>query len=141
VDAYSPLLCRAGGEPHRADAINEWKIINEIEAAEMIVKDDRPNIPADGRRLPNGGLVRVGTTSLWWPRRNGRHHRPVTSWYDLAARLLQSWPSTLRIAVLLLVVLTGTAELAAKIGLSGQTVVIALDAWYCTRHRRVRGAE
>lgn len=78
---------------------------------------------------------------MWWPHGSGRHHRQCTSWYDLVARLFQSWPITLRIAVLLLVVLTGTAELAAKIGLSGQTIAIALEAWYCSRRRRVRGVE
>jgi hypothetical protein len=52
-----------------------------------------------------------------------------------AACVLRSWPLTLRIAVLALVLLTGTAELAAKIGLSGQALTIALDTWYCVRRR------
>jgi hypothetical protein len=71
----------------------------------------------------------------------GRHHRPVAPWYDLLSRATQSWSLTLRVAILLLVVLTGTAELAAKIGLSGQAIAIALEAWYYTRSRRVRASE
>lgn len=127
----------------------------------MIVNGDRPNIPEDGRTPLYGGLERTGGDPVpaiaaalgrlaavpWWPSRNvaflgnGRHHRPITSWYDLVERALHSWPVTLRIAVLLLVLLTGTAELAARIGLSGQTVVIVLEAWYHVRRRRVRGVE
>lgn len=125
---------------------------------EVIVDGDRPNIPGGDRTPPYGGaksaggapansastipaaLARLAETP-WWPSQNltflgnGKHHRPITSWYDLLARMLQSWPVTLRMAVLLLVVLTGTAELAAKVGLSGQTIAIALDAWYYARRR------
>lgn len=112
----------------------------------MIVKVGRPNIPEVGRESPNSGLVfgRLVRPSLWWPawagavRPNGRHHRPVESWYDLVGRILHSWPLTFRIAILILVVLTGTAELAAKIGLSGQVLAIALNIWYCVRRRSCR---
>lgn len=117
----------------------------------MIVGDDRPNIPVGDRMLPDGGAPCAGVTAPVLPAPRpvrdwvfpapGRHHRRVRPWYDLVSRATQSWSLTLRVAILLLVVLTGTAAIAAKIGLSAQAIVIALEAWYYARNRRVRGAE
>ena len=112
----------------------------------MMVRVHRQNIPEVERRPPNGGLAfgRLVLTSLnrhawtWTFPTNGRHRRTLTSWYDLVGRILQSWSLTLRIAILVLVVVTGTAELAAKIGLSGQILIILFNVWCCSRRRSCR---
>lgn len=110
----------------------------------MMVSVARQNIPEVDRRSPDSGSVfgrLARQTRAWTSPMNGRHHRPVASWYELVGRVLQSWPLTLRIAILILVVLTGTAELAAKIGLSGQVLAILLNIWYWTRRRTCGGIE
>ncbi len=58
--------------------------------------------------------------------RGGRHQLDSSPWLDLAERILCSWPITLRVTVLLAVLLTGTAALAAALGIGGQLLLAAL---------------
>lgn len=51
---------------------------------------------------------------------------------SVRGELLTSWPITLRVAVLLAVLLTGTAAVAATLGIGGQT------AARCARPRGTR---
>ncbi|OXM53711.1 hypothetical protein CFP71_21090 [Amycolatopsis thailandensis] len=48
---------------------------------------------------------------------------------------MQSWPPTLRLALLIAVVLTGTAAIAATLGIGGQLALIALSL---VERRRLR---
>ncbi|MPZ84031.1 MAG: hypothetical protein GEV28_28005 [Actinophytocola sp.] len=66
----------------------------------------------------------------------GRHRAGADSWMDLAERSLQSWPITLRVALLLVVLFTGTAAVAAVLGVAGQLVLAALGLRAHQRHRR-----
>lgn len=56
----------------------------------------------------------------------GRHQLADRPWFDLAERVLYSWPITLRVVVLLVVLFTGTAALAAALGVGGQLLLAAL---------------
>lgn len=128
----------------------------------MMVNEDGPNIPAVGRGLPDGGSDHSGVVARrsacsvppslgllaalperwscgsWAFTGGGRHRRPVTSWSDVAGQVLRSWPLMLSFAVLLFVVLTGTAEVVAKIGLSGPAIAMAVNAWFYGRRRSRR---
>ncbi|MBB5851352.1 hypothetical protein ACFQ05_39315 [Amycolatopsis umgeniensis] len=59
--------------------------------------------------------------------RSGRHELVDATWFGRLERLLQSWPPTLRLALLIAVVLTGTAAIAATLGIGGQLALIALS--------------
>jgi len=56
----------------------------------------------------------------------GRHELIDSTWFGRLERLLQSWPITLRLALLVAVVLTGTAAVAATLGIGGQLALAAL---------------
>jgi hypothetical protein len=60
------------------------------------------------------------------PTSRGRHHRPTESWLDLAESALHSWPVTLRVTLLVTVLLTGTAAVAAAVGVVGQILLAFL---------------
>lgn len=64
--------------------------------------------------------------------RGGRHRLDDTSWLGLLERVLCSWPITLRVALLLVILLTGTAAIATAVGIVGQLLLAAL----CYRARR-----
>lgn len=66
----------------------------------------------------------------------GRHRVENGSWRSLAERVLHPWPVSLRLAVLLVVLATGTATAAAAIGFAGQLLVAALGLRIHRRHRR-----
>lgn len=68
--------------------------------------------------------------------RAGRHRVGGGSWLDLVERSLQSWPITLRVALLLVVLFTGTAAVAAVLGVAGQLVLAGLGLRAHQRHRR-----
>jgi hypothetical protein len=61
------------------------------------------------------------------PQARGRHRARDSSWLQVLERGLSSWPITLRLAVLVAVLLTGTATLAAALGLAGQLLLIGLS--------------
>jgi hypothetical protein len=65
-----------------------------------------------------------------------RHHRRDASWLGLAERVLHSWPITLRLAVLVVVLATGTAAVAAVVGVAGQLFLAGLGLR--AHHRRGR---
>jgi hypothetical protein len=67
------------------------------------------------------------------PRRGGKHRADDSSLLDLPERVLTSWPITLRLALLLLILLTGTAVIAAAAGLVNEFLLAALS--YCIRHK------
>lgn len=56
----------------------------------------------------------------------GRHHLRDHSWLGLVERVLLSWPVTLRLALLIAVLVTGTAALAAVVGVVGQVLLALL---------------
>lgn len=60
-------------------------------------------------------------------RRSGRHELVDSTWFGRLERLLQSWPITLRLALLVAVVLTGTAAVAATLSIGGQLALAALS--------------
>jgi hypothetical protein len=66
----------------------------------------------------------------------GRHRAPESAW-DFADRVLGSWPIALRLAFLFLVLITGTAVLAAAVGVVGQLVLAGI-AFRTQRRRRPR---
>ncbi len=59
--------------------------------------------------------------------RGGQHEFVDTTWFGRLERLLQSWPITFRLVLLVAVVLTGTAAVAATLGIGGQLALIALS--------------
>jgi hypothetical protein len=61
------------------------------------------------------------------PQAKGRHRAHDPSWLQVLERGLSSWPVTLRLVVLLAVLLTGTATLAAALGLAGQLLLVGLS--------------
>lgn len=61
------------------------------------------------------------------PQARGRHRARDSSWLQVLERGLSSWPVSLRLAVLLAVLLTGTATLAAAVGVAGQLLLIGLS--------------
>jgi hypothetical protein len=61
------------------------------------------------------------------PQAKGRHRAQDHSWLQVLERGLSSWPVTLRLVVLLAVLLTGTATLAAALGLAGQLLLVGLS--------------
>ena len=65
----------------------------------------------------------------------GRHRAPESPW-DVVDRVLGSWPITLRLAFLVLVLITGTAVLAAAMGVVGQLVLAGI-AFRTQRRRRL----
>ena len=67
----------------------------------------------------------------------GKHQLDDPTWLSLLERVLYSWPITVRLVVLVAVVLTGTAALAATLGVGGQLLlaVLSLRARW-TRNRR-----
>ena|SRR5882757_5250529 len=65
----------------------------------------------------------------------GRHRAPESPW-DFVDRVLGSWPITLRLAFLFLVLITGTAVLAATVGVVGQVVLAGLALRTQRRHKR-----
>jgi hypothetical protein len=69
-----------------------------------------------------------------------RHHRKDASWPALAERVLHSWPITLRLAVLVVVLATGTAAVAAVVGVAGQLFLAGLGLRaHRLRRRRLSG--
>jgi hypothetical protein len=52
----------------------------------------------------------------------GRHRN---SWPGFADKVLQSWPATLRLAVLLAILLAGLAMIAAAIGIATPLLLVA----------------
>ena len=66
----------------------------------------------------------------------GRHRAPEPSGWEVADRVLGSWPITLRLAFLFLVLITGTAVLAATVGVVGQLVLAGLALRTQRRHQR-----
>jgi hypothetical protein len=68
----------------------------------------------------------------------GRHQLVDHSWLGFAERVLQSWPITVRLAVLVLVLITGTAALAAAVGVVGQLALagLGLRAHWLRRQRQ-----
>jgi hypothetical protein len=62
-------------------------------------------------------------------RRRGRHELHDRTWLDLLERVLCSWPITLRVVVLLVVLLTGTAAAAMTLGVGGQLLFAALGLY------------
>lgn len=75
--------------------------------------DRRACLPAQSRRQS--------------PRRSGKHRADHSSLLDLLERVLTSWPITLRLGLLLLILLTGTAAVAATAGLISQLMLAALN--------------
>lgn len=69
----------------------------------------------------------------------GRHRAPESPW-DFMDRVLGSWPIALRLAFLFLVLITGTAVLAAAVGVVGQ-LVLAGVAFRAQRQHKRRLAE
>ncbi|SFO06418.1 hypothetical protein [Amycolatopsis rubida] len=67
--------------------------------------------------------------------RGGRHELADTTWLGRLERLLQSWPVTLRLALLIVVVLTGTAAIAATLGIGGQLALVVLSLAQRRGHR------
>lgn len=84
-----------------------------------------PACPQVPRLVPAPAQLRRRTTRAQ-PRRRGRHELADRPWFDLAERMLHSWPITLRVAVLMAVLLTGTAAVAAALGVGGQLLLAAL---------------
>lgn len=70
----------------------------------------------------------------------GRHRAPEPSVWHVADRVVGSWPITLRVAFLFLVLITGTAVLAAAVGVVGQ-LLLAGFALRARRRDRRRMAE
>jgi hypothetical protein len=68
--------------------------------------------------------------------RGGRHELVDSTWFGRLERLLHSWPITLRLALLVAVVLTGTAAVAATLGIGGQLLLAALSLRARGDHRR-----
>jgi hypothetical protein len=87
---------------------------------------DPPAIPAqeDRRR----GHRRQGDT--------GRHHLDESSWLDVAERVLHAWPITVRLAMLMVVLATGTAAVAALVGVACQLALAGLGLRSRVRGRR-----
>ena len=72
----------------------------------------------------------------------GRHHLEESSWLDVAERVLHAWPITLRLAVLTIVLATGTAVTAAVVGVVCQLALAALGIRARIRRRgRVRALQ
>jgi hypothetical protein len=67
----------------------------------------------------------------------GRHRLDDSPWLDLLERVLTSWPITLRVTVLLVVLVTGTAAVAATLGIGGQLLLGTLGL-HARRGRRRR---
>jgi hypothetical protein len=85
-----------------------------------------PDPPAqEGRRT---GRRRQGDT--------GRHHLDESSWLDVAERVLHAWPITARLAVLTVVLATGTAMMAALVGVACQLALAGLGVRARIRGRR-----
>lgn len=88
---------------------------------------DPPAIPGQrDRRLP--GSRRQGDT--------GRHHLDESSWLDVAERVLHAWPITVRLAMLMIVLATGTAAVAALVGVVCQLALAGLGLRARVRGRR-----
>ena len=66
----------------------------------------------------------------------GRHHLDESSWLDVAERVLNSWPITVRLAALMIVLATGTAAVAAVVGVVCQLVLAGLGIRARVRRRR-----
>ncbi|HEV7647308.1 MAG TPA: hypothetical protein VGP26_04025 [Actinophytocola sp.] len=66
----------------------------------------------------------------------GRHHVDESSWLDVAERVLHSWPITLRLAILMVVLATGTAVVAAVVGVACQLALAGLGIRARVRRRR-----
>lgn len=74
-------------------------------------------------------------------RNAGKHRMEEPTWLGLLERVLYSWPITLRVALLVVVVLTGTAAVAATIGIGGQLLLAALGLRARRNGRRQATAE
>jgi hypothetical protein len=64
--------------------------------------------------------------------------RPSTAalWLDLVDKATRSWPATLRLSVLSLAVATGTALIAAAVGVTGQLALAAIGLRVGLRRNR-----
>lgn len=58
--------------------------------------------------------------------KSGRHQLEDRTWLGLLERVLQSWPITLRVVLLLAVLITGTVVIAAVLGVAGQLLLAVL---------------
>jgi len=90
-----------------------------------------PNEPvhrAIGRMEPSPKTAGQKRQKPWARRLEGsKHQLDDPTWLGLLERVLYSWPITVRLVVLLAVVLTGTAALAAIVGVGGQLLLAALS--------------
>jgi hypothetical protein len=83
----------------------------------------------------------------WWPGQRrpgetGRHHLDESSWLDVAERVLHSWPITVPLAALMIVLATGTAAAAAAVGVACQLALAGLGIRARRRGRkRVRALQ
>lgn len=102
--------------PHRVARVTV--VVHEFARCEQPAPP-APNRPG-GARQPTGG----------------RHHEETNRWLDLAERTLHSWPIPLRLAVLTLVLATGTAAVAAVVGMAGQLALAVLGLRAHRRHRK-----
>jgi hypothetical protein len=80
-----------------------------------------PQLPARRQQLR-----KVRGHSMQKKHGRGQHELESRTWLDLAERVLYSWPITLRVAALLAILLTGTAAVAAALGVGGQLLLAAL---------------
>ena len=96
---------------------------------------DKPAHPAVPTVTPlPTTLTRVSGLPAATGHHGGKHRLEESTWLGLADRVLTSWPITLRLALLVAVVLTGTAAVAATLGIGGQLALAALNL----RARRAR---
>lgn len=87
-------------------------------------KPVHPTVPTVTPAPTNRGQAGARPATTW--HRSGKHRLEEPPWLGLADRVLTSWPITLRLALLMGVLLTGTAALAAIVGVGGQLLLAAL---------------
>ena len=121
-----------GGSPQRVPRIT--LVIHGLPTGDSslpAVRRHRASAPAP---TPEAGQQLVSQ------RRDGRHGLVDSTWFGRLERLLQSWPITLRLVLLVAVVLTGTAAVAATLGIGGQLLLAALSV-RAERERRRQKAK
>ena len=110
-----PSINPPGEPPRSPQYVRRIAVVVHDFGAEVPPRLAAPTEPSDHRH-PETDRVTGG----------GRHRRPTESWLDVLEGALNSWPVTLRLAVLIVVLATGAAAVAAAVGVVGQLLLTAL---------------
>lgn len=96
--------------------------------------------PIQQRRSEPTESSNVPSRSKQMKRGRGRHELDDRTWLGLTERVVHSWPIPIRLVLLMGVLLTGTTEEAAAVGMAAQLLLALLSLLGRRRRQRLRAA-